>query len=169
MKITPLPAISRLAARFHERRARAAQGERPPLTQDDEENISSFAVIVQELTQLLRDENDALRAADLAQVVALFPEKENMLKRLEIRQPVVEPFLRDSAAITELLRQHLRVLAEQIDTNAVLLGGMADASRSIRVEVERVRERHSLKGMYGKSGQVLDAPQGNQKKLDTNF
>ena len=149
MIIPPLPAISRLASRFHERRARAAMGERPPLTSDDEENIVNFSVIVKELIQLLEDENSALRHADLMQVI--------------------EPFIRDSAEITMVLREHLRALAQQIQTNAVLLSAMAEASRSIRLEMDRVRQRHSLKGMYGNKGQVIDAAVGTQKRIDTNF
>lgn len=169
MIIPPLPAISRLAQRFHERRARAAMGERPPLTTDDEENIVSFSVIVKELIQLLEDENAALRHSDLMQVIDLFPHKETLLKRLENSQPVIEPFIRDDTEITRMLRDHLRALAEQIQTNAVLLSAMAEASRSIRLEMVRVRERHSLKGMYGNKGQVIDAAVGTQKRIDTNF
>lgn len=169
MIIPPLPAISRLASRFHERRARAAMGERPPLTSDDEENIVNFSIIVKELTQLLEEENSALRHADMVQVINLFPQKEVLLKRLENSQPVVEPFIRDSAEITMALREHLRILAQQIQTNAVLLSAMAEASRSIRLEMDRVRERHSLKGMYGNKGQVIDAAAGTQKRIDTNF
>lgn len=169
MKITAPPAISRLAARFQERRARAAQGERPPLTQADEDNITQFGQIVEQLTGLLGQENDALREADLSLVALLFEQKQALLKRLETRQPVVEPFLRESAEVTQDLKVRIGKLAEQIETNAVLLSAMAEASRNIRQEVNRVRDRHSLKGMYGKSGQALDGGGSSSKKLDTNF
>ena len=103
MKLTPAAAISRIAARFQERRSRAALGERPPLTGDDEENISRFAAVVAELTALLERENEALLQGDVAAVVDLYPQKQVLLTRLETRQPVVEPFLHESAEVAAAL------------------------------------------------------------------
>lgn len=169
MKISAPAALSRLASRFHERRARAALGERPPLTEVDEENIASFAQLVTVLTDLLARENEALRQGDVDEVVNLFEDKQELLKRLETRQPVVEPFLRESAEITDTLRQRIRALAEQLELNSTLLSSMAEASQTIRAEVARVRDRHSLKGMYDKSGNSRDAGSRRTRHLDTNL
>lgn len=170
MKLTPAAAISRIAARFQERRSRAALGERPPLTGDDEENISRFAAVVAELTALLERENDALLQGDVAAVVDLYPQKQVLLTRLETRQPVVEPFLHESAEVAAALRSRIQALATQINRNADLLSAMSDAARAIRLEVTRVRDRHSLKGMYDKSGQTT-APgaSATQREIDTNL
>lgn len=169
MKITAPAALSRLASRFHERRARAALGERPPLTEADEENITAFGQLVTGLTDLLERENEALRQGDVDQVVHLFEDKQELLKRLETRQPVIEPFLRESAEITEALRQRIRGLAEQLEVNGTLLSSMAEASQTIRSEVARVRDRHSLKGMYDKSGNSREASTRRTRHLDTNL
>ncbi|RRH75775.1 hypothetical protein [Falsigemmobacter faecalis] len=170
MKLAPAAAISRIAARFQERRSRAALGERPPLTGDDEDNISRFAGIVADLTAVLERENEALLAGDVTLVAELFGQKQVLLTQLETRQPVVEPFLRESAAVTEALRSRIQVLATQINRNAALLEAMSDAARAIRLEVSRVRDRHSLNGMYDKSGHTRgQGPAGPPREIDTNL
>ena len=169
MKIAAPAALSRLASRFQERRARAALGERPPLTAADEDNILAFTRLVTDLTELLSRENQALRDRDPQRVAALYEDKQALLQRLETRQPVVEPFLRDSAEVTEQLRQHIRSLSEALELNAGLLQVMAEASVAIRSEVARVRERHSLKGMYDKSGQGVEGLPTRPRGIDTNY
>ena len=169
MKIAPTAALTRLASRFNERRARAALGERPPMTEADEENITAFAHVIDELINLLERENEALRQGDLEEVVHLFEGKQEMLRRLETRQPVIEPFLRESAEITEALRLRIRSLAAQLETNGTLLASMAEASQTIRAEVNRVRDRHSLKGMYNKTGQARESGTMRSRKLDANL
>ena len=169
MKIAAPAALSRLASRFQERRARAALGERPPLTAADEDNILSFTRLVTDLTDLLGRENAALQARDPQAVAALYDDKQALLQRLETRQPVVEPFLRESAEVTDQLRLHIRSLSEALELNAGLLQVMAEASVAIRSEVARVRERHSLKGMYDKSGQGVEGLPSRPKGIDTNY
>lgn len=169
MKITPPAALSRLATRFNERRARAAAGERPPLTTADEDNIRSFTNLVVELTALLERENQALNQRDPQAVAHLYEEKQQLLKRLETRQPVIEPFLKESAEVTAQLRGHIRTLSAVLELNAGLLMVMSEASLNIRNEVNRVRDRHSLKGMYDKTGQGIDNSPQRRKAIDTNF
>lgn len=169
MKVAPPSTLSRLAQRFQERRARAALGERPPMTEGDEENILSFGAIVDDLNALLSSENNALKQGDVAMVADLFERKQNLLKRLENRQPVIEPFLRESAEVTAQLRDKIRDLAEQLEENGNLLASMAEASQAIRTEVARVRDRHSLKGMYDKSGQSRPTGAQRPRQIDTKF
>lgn len=169
MKITPPQALSRLATRFHERRARAAQGERPPLTQVDEDNLAAMIQILTALSGVLSEENGALAKGDLDHVAGLYDEKSDLLKRLELRQPVIEPFLQASAEVTDVLRPRIRALAEQLEENSRLLAAMAEAAQSIRSEVARVRDRHSLKGMYDKSGQTFEARGPNKRGVDSKL
>lgn len=169
MKIAPPAALSRIAARFQERRSRAAQGERPPLTADDESNITDFSETTLGLIKLLLAENEALRRADVDAVAGYFPQKQDLLRRIEIRQPVIEPFLRESAEVTEALRLRIHELAQVIEENSRLLASMAEAAQMMRGELDRVRDRHSLKGMYDKSGQKATTAGAKRRGLDTNF
>ena len=153
MKVSASQAISRLGARLRERRRRASQGERPPLTGDDEQNISEFTRIVDSTIQLLAIENDALRAGDVTRVAECFDAKSQLLKDLTLRQPVVEPCLKEDMEEIADLKLRIRKLAESLDQNGVLLQGMASASRAIISEVEHIRRRQSLDGVYDKTGQ----------------
>ena len=153
MKVTASQAISRLGARLGERRRRASQGERPPLTRDDEQNISEFTRIVDDTIQVLAIENDALKNGDVSRVADCFEAKSQLMKDLTLRQPVVEPFLREDMDEIAELKLRIRKLADSLEQNGILLQGMAAASRSIISEVENIRRRQSLDGVYDKTGQ----------------
>lgn len=169
MKITPSGAISRLSLRLRERRYRESQGERPPLTSADEENISEFERLITAGIRLLDLENEALEAGDVTRVAGYFERKSELLREMSLRQPVIEPFLNDDIPEIVNLRGLIRELSENFKRNGRLLEGMAMASRSILSEVERVRQRQSLNGVYDKTGQLktgLDRKSGSiLKKL----
>lgn len=169
MRVPPTAPLTRLGLRFNERRERAARGETSAMTESDEKNITAFTQVVEQLSDLLQQENEALQRGDIDQIAEIFQIKQELLRRLETRQPVVEPFLRKSADVTEILRERIGVLAGILEVNATLLGSMAEAAHAIRGEVGRVRDRHSLKGMYNKSGQAREGAPLPPRKLDTNF
>lgn len=154
MEVGPSSAISRLGARLGERRRRARDGERPPLTRDDEENIGSFSRIIEQTIALLGVENDALAAGDVGKVADCYEAKSRLLKDLTLRQPVVEPFLKEDIPEIAGLRDLIGSLAESLKRNGELLEGMSNASRAIISEIETLRRRHSLEGVYDKTGQT---------------
>jgi hypothetical protein len=154
MKIPAAGAISKLGIRLRDRRRRSSDGEDPALTQDDEQNIEKFEKLVVETNALLDRENDALSKGDVSKVAEFFQTKQNLLKSLELRQPVVEPFLRKKVPEIDSLRGQVRALSENLQRNGELLEGMAQASTSIVSEVERLRRRQGLEGLYDKSGQL---------------
>lgn len=145
-------AISRLGARLGERRQKAKDGERPALTGDDEINITEFSRLVQGTIDLLRVENEALVTGDVEKVAACYGPKSELLKSLSLRQPLIEPFLRERTEGIDELRSLIRTLAEHLSKNSTLLEGMASASRAIVSEVEAIRKRQSLDGIYDKKG-----------------
>ena len=153
MKVSASSAISRLGLRFGERRQRQEGGERPPLTSDDEANISDFALLIERTIALLALENEALVAGNVTAVSDFYEEKARLLRDLTLKQPVVEPFLTEETPEILVLRGLVRDLAESLGRNGDLLKGMAAASTSILSEVARIRDRHSLDGIYDKSGQ----------------
>ncbi|MFG6082807.1 hypothetical protein ACEUZ9_004039 [Paracoccus litorisediminis] len=167
MPISPSGAISRLSKRFGERRKRQMAGDRPPLTSDDEKNISEFEVLITTGIRVLEMENEALVSGDVARVAEYYERKTELLRELTLRQPVIEPFLKDDLPEIANLRDLIRELRDNLQRNGVLLQGMASASRSILSEIERVRKRQSLDGVYDKSGHVragLGAPSGKTLK-----
>lgn len=154
MKIRPVGPLSRLGVRLRERRSRASAGYSPALTETDEENIREFQDLVSRIIGLLQRENHALEQGDVSLVAGLYEVKRGLLKSLELKEPVVEPFLKEKMPEIEVLKDSLRELGQVLRDNGRLLEGMASASRSIMTEVDRVRRRQGLEGMYDSNGQL---------------
>ena len=163
-------ALSRLGMRLGERKARDGE-EGAGLTDEDEGNIAEFEKILSSTLDFLRKENGALEDRDVDRVASYFDEKARLLETLERRQPAVEPFLSVDVPAVGQLRKLIRDLADQLETNERLLRGMADASRTILVEVEHLRTRQSLKGVYDKTGQLRGdvAPKPVKKGFEKDF
>lgn len=151
--IPPTSALSRLGIRLGERKARNGP-DSSGLTQEDEDNIKGFEGVLSDTLDLLRKENKALVAKDIGVVASYFEEKAKLLETLERRQPTVEPFLSVDVPAVAQLRKLVRDLADQLELNERLLRGMAEASRTILSEIEHLRSRQSLKGVYDKTGQL---------------
>jgi len=155
MKILPTGAISRLGIRLSERRRRSQAGENPALTETDYDNITEFEKLIGGAIKILELENEALERGDARGVADLFESKTRLLNDLTIRQPVIEPFLKEDVSEIAALRGLIRELAEHLHRNSELLQGMATASRTMISEIERMRKRQSLDGIYDKTGQRL--------------
>lgn len=151
--IPPTSALSRLGMRLGERKARSGPDD-TGLTQEDEDNIRNFEGLLSDTLGLLRKENEALVDKDIAAVASYFGQKAKLLESLERKQPAVEPFLAVDVPAVAQLRKLVRDLAGQLELNETLLRGMADASRTILSEIEHLRSRQSLKGVYDKTGQL---------------
>ncbi|WP_292291560.1 hypothetical protein [Marivita sp.] len=152
--VKPPAMLSRLALRLRERRQ--TEGGDPALTAEDRGNIESFEALLSQTLALLSSENEALVVGDVGAVAGFYEEKAHLLKSLELRQPAIEPFLREGPDVTGNLRDLIRELADQLQVNGRLLQGMAKASEAILGEIERTRSREGLRGLYDKSGQLRD-------------
>jgi flagellar biosynthesis/type III secretory pathway chaperone len=146
------PVLSRLGLRLRARRDADERG--AALTDEDHDNLDHFQRVLTRTLDLLASENAALLAGDTTAVAGLYEQKAQLLKTLELHQPRVEPFLRDAGDHLAGLRDLIRRLGDQLQTNGRLLKGMADASRAILDEVERTRDRQGLRGLYDKSGHL---------------
>lgn len=152
MSLKTEPVTSRLGLRLRARRR--AGGGASSLTDEDRDNLQRFESLLSQTLDLLAAENAALELGDIGAVAGLYEEKARLLKTLELHQPCVEPFLREGGDHTTTLRDLIRELSDQLQVNGRLLKGMAEASRAIVDEVERVRTRQSLHGLYDKTGQL---------------
>ncbi|WP_134680630.1 hypothetical protein [Paracoccus ravus] len=151
--ITASSAISRLGQRLGERRRRRSEGAHPAFTSDDLQNISDFEKLVEDTIRLLNLENDGLASGNVLRVAECYEAKSGLLRELTLKQPVIEPFLKEDVPELTRLRELLRQLAENLRRNGELLSAMAAASRSILSEIDHIRRRQSLDGIYDKSGQ----------------
>lgn len=155
MKVIPTGAISRLSLRIGERRQKKSDGRSSGLTSLDEENLKDFEALIIAGIKLLDLENDALNTGDTARVAECYDRKLELLNELGQKQPLVEPFLRGEGEQASTIREKTRDLAQKLAENGRILEGMSQASRTVQNEIERLRKRQSLDGMYDKTGQLI--------------
>jgi len=158
----------RIGQRAEARRGAAEAGNRV-LTSEDEANIDAFAAKVGEAIDLLNEEIAAIRAGKFQRVGELFERKSALLKWLELRVPLVEPFLSHDMAKDSGLPARLAELQKVVSEDGVLLQRMALAAGNIVREIRKATERSGLTGLYGKSGQKIAAQPGGRLRIDREF
>lgn len=141
----------------------------PVLTEEDDANLAAFEANIDATLDLLHEEIAAIEAGHLDRVTELYDRKADLLKRIELKIPVIEPFLEASEHAAPTLREKLRQLKVAVQDNSVLLSRMSDATRDIVREIEKIRNRHSLDGLYGKSGKPVTGQDGPQMHIDKEF
>lgn len=145
---------------------RPDQGTEIALTEKDAENINQYVGKIRETVDLLRHEIDAIKAGELEVIGQIFEEKSRKLKWLELRTPLIEPFLDHEFAQKLSLRPLLAELKRNIEEGGAMLARMAIAARTIRREVEKIHNRNGLDNVYGKTGEKLAGGAGQKLKLD---
>ncbi|MFC2970553.1 hypothetical protein [Acidimangrovimonas pyrenivorans] len=157
------PEPSRFRKRLEARRAGAPA---EAMTDEDRQGLAAFESDIVAVTELLQDEIAAIGAGDLDRVGGLYERKAELLKRIELRMPVVELFLRDRLAGDDPLRARFAAFRAAVEEDSALLDRMSQATAEIVREIEKIRDRHSLNGLYGKSGQKLGEEAGAQRQID---
>ncbi|MDK3016716.1 flagellar biosynthesis protein FlgI [Pseudodonghicola flavimaris] len=155
--------------RRQEARRSQADGAGPVLTEEDEANIDAFSAKVGEAVSLLNEEIAAIRAGRLQIVGELFDRKAALLKWLELRMPLIEPFLRHEAVRARGLPVQLAQLQKAVSEDSALLQRMARAAGTIVRELKKASERNGLSGLYGKSGQKIGNSTGGRLRIDREF
>jgi hypothetical protein len=160
--------LSRFTRRISARRARAAAGDRGGMvmTEEDSRNMASFEADAAAATELLAREVAAIRAGNLEAVAEIYERKAALLKRIELLMPVVEPFLKARLEQDEGLKARLGALNDAVQEDSVLLERMTAATSEILRDLEKIRDRHSLNGLYGKSGKRVTEPGAKRRQID---
>lgn len=136
------------------------------LTLEDAQNLDAYVGKIKETVSILRTEIDAIKEGQLEVVSDVFEEKSKVLKWLELRTPLVEPFLNHDAATKLNIKGHLAELKQHIEEDGAMLSRMAVAARTILREVDKINNRNGLGGVYGKTGEKLGATTGGKIRLD---
>lgn len=152
--------------RMTDRRKAAAQG---APSERDVQNIDDFSAKIADAVTLLRKEITAINEGNLNVVSELFDEKSSMLKWLELRMPLVEPFMKGDVALTRKLPDRLAEFKKVVEENSTLLSRMATAAGTVAREIEKATQRHSLNGLYGKSGQKISDQKIEKLTIDREF
>ena len=154
-------------------RAQARRGASVPgaaiLTAEDEANITAFTAKVGEAVELLNHEVAALTEGRFHVVSELFERKASLLKWLELRVPLVEPFLQHEAAKSRGLPERLAELQKAVSEDSAMLQRMATAAGTIVREIRKATDRNGLSGLYGKSGQKIGGQDGGRMRIDREY
>ncbi len=135
-------------------------------TELDIQNIDAFATKITEAVSLLKQEIAGINEGKLNIVSELHNQKAGILKWLELKMPLIEPFMNDDAVKARRLPDRLAELKEAVSENNALLSRMSVAAGTIVREIEKAQQRHSLSGLYGKSGRRIGADSSRSRALD---
>lgn len=136
------------------------------MSDEDGRNLAEFEADTIAVTKLLRAEISAIRSGSLEAVTELYSKKAELLKRIELLMPVVEPFLKDRIGSDAGLAARLLDLKRAVQEDSALLQRMSAATSDIVHDIEKIRDRHSLNGLYGKSGRRVTGPGPDRRRID---
>ncbi|SDG92741.1 hypothetical protein [Alloyangia pacifica] len=108
--------------------------------------------LIDRLARLLRDEIAAIGRGELARVEELFPRKQELLAEIEAAFAEPDVLLEGDDPAAARLRDSLAGLRELIHSDLALLRRMTEATGAVAKEIDRIRERQSLRGVYDKDG-----------------
>jgi len=139
------------------------------LTDEDKANLDAFAETLLETIELLKTEIAAIHDGHLDIVSDLYERKSNLMKWLELKTPLIEPFLSHPSTHENKIPDYLKELKNTVAEDGELLSRMSIAARSVVRELEKANSRNKLTGIYGKSGQKLGAENDGNLRIDREF
>lgn len=139
------------------------------LTPEDEENLDAFSRKLNDVVRLLRAEIDAISQGRLDDVTELFSEKAALVKWIEMKMPIIEPFLDHERAKSYDLSARLSELKKQAVENGEIIARTAGTVGAIIREFDKVSNRHSLSGLYGKSGKPVSGSLTSHNRVNREF
>lgn len=124
------------------------------------------AALVDQLAKLLRDEIAAIGQGQLARVEEIFPRKSALLGEIEAAfADQAEIFSGDDPAAVAL-RRKVDALRGLIQADLALLRRMTEATGAVAQEIDRIRDRQSLRGLYDRDGERQKADVTPSQRLD---
>ena len=122
--------------------------------------------LIDRLSRVLRDEIAAIGQGQLAQIEALFPRKQALLQEIEAAFADATHLLEGDAPAASRLRTRLADLRDLIHSDLALLQRMTEATGAVAREIERIRDRHGLSGLYDRDGTHAQKNVSNMQRLD---
>lgn len=130
---------------------------------------SQALMLVDRLSRLLRDEIAAIGQGKLARVEELYPEKTRLLAEIESVFADPDALVGGQDAPAQKLKERLGEMRELIHQDLALLKRMTEATGAVAREIERIRERQSLRGLYGPDGSSSDKGVATPQRLDQSI
>jgi Na+/phosphate symporter len=118
------------------------------------------------LIKTLERETDALNKGDWQALAEILGLKKSLLSHLEKIAPTLENEVKTKTPASETLRKTLSELKTIIDSNMKMLQSISIASRDISKEVQRIKKKHSLDGLYTARGNKKNEQMPMRSKID---
>lgn len=131
-----------------------------------EMTIARATQLIDQLARLLRDEIAAIGQGQLARVDELYPRKAELLGEIEAGFGTDENFFAGADPAAETLRRKLEDLRGLIQADLSLLQRMTEATGAVAQEIDRIRDRQSLRGLYDREGTQHSAAVTQPQRLD---
>jgi len=122
--------------------------------------------LIDRLARLLRDEIAAIGQGELGRVEGLRPRKEDMLAEIEAKLSDTDGVFGEDQSARASMGRKLDALRDLLATDLALLRRMTEATGDVAREIERIRARQSLGGLYDREGSRQGAPVAPTKRFD---
>ncbi len=158
---------SRLKDRLNSR----SGGSPDAMSEGDKVSIEEFVSLVSRMSETLDFEAQILKNREFGQLQEVLEKKNEISKALEIKQGIVFnliPRLKDKERKDEI-REVFEELNQKLRESEAILSLMSKASSSVSAEFTKILKRHSLDGLYEKSGKVKSDRFKKKKRLDENL
>lgn len=139
------------------------------MTQTDDLSPARYIEIVEELTELLRHEIEAVERGDMSSVEVTLARKRDLLAQIEDASPALQAEIPSDNKVARLLNDRLTALREVLEQDLRIVERMSNAARDLANELGRIRKRHGLSGIYSAKGHQKDDPLKPPARLDRSL
>ncbi|MEQ5870632.1 hypothetical protein J4E08_12055 [Sagittula sp. NFXS13] len=126
-------------------------------------------LLIDRLARVLRDEIAAIGQGELARIDELYPRKAELLGEIETAFGSGEKYFGGDDAQSRKLQRKLDELRDLIQTDLALLKRMTEATGAVAREIERIRDRQSLRGVYDREGAPAQASVTPSQRFDKSI
>ena len=131
--------------------------------------MSGVDLIVDRLSRLVHDEIAAIGTGKLETVRELYPQKLALMQELEASADRVEKQLAQGGSDARKLQDKLQALQVLLQKDHELLERMTAATGRVAKELARIRDRHSLGGLYESSGSLRNSDVPKAQQVDQSI
>lgn len=126
-----------------------------------------FILAIDEATEILGKELEAIRKGDVTAVIALTDDKRIVTERLEQLSGEIEAFLKKHEDGDVVAR--VRTLRAAIEENQEALDRMSAAVKEVANQLRRLEDKRRDNGLYGRKGKKLRALREQVREVDGSF
>jgi chromosome segregation ATPase len=139
------------------------------MTRQDTPMPTACLGAIDELVDLLKTEIENIERGNFQKIGELFQKKRELVARIESCVPKLKEELHPETKTARLLRERLATLRAILEEDIGIVERMAVAASDLADEIERIRKRHSLSGIYGAKGDKKADPLSPPARLDQSM